>query len=100
MHRTKRIIYNFTTLASVGLGGWCLGKYSEQKRDENQNQDNGTSILSTVRIRKMPGLPLYGTVSAATPLKTAENNLGMGSKLSSAATRVSQVINMIYERLL
>jgi len=44
----------------------------------------------------MPGLPLYGTVSAATPLIPAEKNSGMGSKLSSAAMRVSQVINTMF----
>lgn len=39
----------------------------------------------------MPGLPLFGTVSAATPLTPVESNHDMGSEVSSTATRVSQV---------
>lgn len=84
----RKIAFNLTALTSVGLGGWCLGKYSEQRR---YSRDNETSLLSATRIRNMPGLPLFGTVSAATPLTPAESNYDMGSKMSSTATRVSQV---------
>jgi len=88
MNSVKRIAFNLTALSSVGLGGWCLGKFSEQRR---YSKDNETSVLSEVRIRNMPGLPLFGTVSAATPLTPAESNYDMGSKVSSTVTRVSQV---------
>ncbi|EZA46389.1 Endonuclease G, mitochondrial [Ooceraea biroi] len=91
MNSVKRAAYNLTTLVSVGLGGWYLGKYSEQRRGESQ-EDNGTSMLSIARTRNMPGLPLYGTISAATAVTPAERNLEMGSKLSSAATRVSEIM--------
>jgi len=88
MNSVKRIAFNLTALTSVGLGGWCLGKFSEQRQ---YSKDNETSVLSEVRIRNMPGLPLFGTVSAATPLTPAESNHDMGSKVSSTVTRVSQV---------
>lgn len=90
MNSIKQVAFNLTTLSSVGLGGWYLGKLSEQKRYSNE-KDNETSILSRIPIRSMPGLPLFGTVSAATSLTSAESIREMGSKVSSIATRVSQV---------
>jgi len=83
----KRIVFNLTALTSVGLGAWCLGKFSEQRR---YSKDNETNVLSAVRFRNLPCLPLFGTVSAATPLTPVGSN-DMGSKVSSTATRVSQV---------
>lgn len=84
----RRIVFNLTALTSAGLGGWCLGKFSEQRR---YSKDNETNVLSAARLRNMPCLPLFGTVSAATPLTPVESNRDMGSKVSSTATRVSQV---------
>ncbi|GAB1868116.1 Endonuclease [Camponotus japonicus] len=91
MNSIKQVAFNLTTLSSVGLGGWYLGKLSEQKRYSNE-KDNETSILSRIPIRSMPGLPLFGTVSAATSLTSAESIREMGSKVSSIATRVSQIM--------
>lgn len=85
----KRIVFNLTALTSAGLGGWCLGKFSEQRR---YSKDNETNVLSSARLRNMPCLPLFGTVSAATPLIPVESNHDMGSKMSSTATRVSQIM--------
>lgn len=87
MKGLRRIVYNLT-LTSVGMGGWYLGKLSEQRR---YWKDNETSVLSATKIRNMPGLPLFGTVSAATPLTPAENDHDMGCKMSSTVARVSQV---------
>lgn len=88
MNGIRRIAFNLTALTSVGLGGWYLGKFSEQRQ---YPKDNETRVLSTERIRSVPGLPLFGTVSAATPLTPVESNHDMGSEVSSTATRVSQV---------
>lgn len=88
MNGMKQIMFNLTALTSVGMGGWYLGKLSEQRRCWKNNE---TSVLSARQIRNMPGLPLFGTVSAATPLTPAGSDHDMGSKLSSTVTRVSQV---------
>ncbi|KAL6258872.1 hypothetical protein P5V15_010817 [Pogonomyrmex californicus] len=89
MNGISRVTFNLTALTSVGLGGWYLGKFSEQRR---YSKDNETDGLSASQIRNMPGLPLFGTVSAATPLVPAENDHNMGSKVSSTAMRVSQIM--------
>lgn len=94
MNGIRQIAFNLTTLTSVGLGGWYLGKFSEQRRHLNE-KDNETSVLSRMPIRSMPGLPLFGTVSAATSLTSTESNRQMGSQVSSIATRVSQVSNNV-----
>ncbi|XP_012537296.2 endonuclease G, mitochondrial [Monomorium pharaonis] len=85
----RRAAFNLTALTSVALGGWYLGKFSEQRR---YSEDNETCRLSAARIHNMPGLPVFGTVSAATPLTPAESNYNMGSKVSSNVTRVSQIM--------
>lgn len=84
MNISRRVIFNLTTLTSASLGGWYLGRYFEQKQRLNE-EDNGTT-----QIQKMPGLPLFGTVSAATPFTPVEKNFEMGLKVS-IATRVSEV---------
>lgn len=84
-----RIILKLSAATGVGFAGWCLGKFSEQKRHLNADiKNSGSHIISNVNIKEMPGLPLFGTVSAAVPMEVDTN---MGSKLSSTATRVSEV---------
>ncbi|XP_014482764.1 PREDICTED: endonuclease G, mitochondrial isoform X2 [Dinoponera quadriceps] len=90
MNSMSRVTLNLVTLSSVGLGGWYLGKFSERKRCSNE-KDNGTIKFSKARICNMPALPLFGTVTAATPLTPVENKPEMGSKISSTAARISQV---------
>lgn len=89
MNGMRRVAFHLTALTSVGVGGWYMGKFSEQRQ---YSKDNETSVLSVTQIRNMPGLPLFGTVSAATPFTPAESyDNDMGSKVSSNITRVSQV---------
>lgn len=83
-----RIIIKLSTATTIGFSGWYLGKYSEQKRHLNTEIRDSGNIFSNVNIKEMPGLPLFGTVSAAVP---TEFNTEMGSKLSSTATRISEV---------
>jgi len=83
------MVFNLTTLSSASLGGWYFGRFFEQRQYLNE-ENNGIYASSTAGIRNMPGLPLFGTVSAAISLIPVESNLEMGSKVSSA-TRVSQV---------
>ncbi|XP_014482760.1 PREDICTED: endonuclease G, mitochondrial isoform X1 [Dinoponera quadriceps] len=91
MNSMSRVTLNLVTLSSVGLGGWYLGKFSERKRCSNE-KDNGTIKFSKARICNMPALPLFGTVTAATPLTPVENKPEMGSKISSTAARISQIM--------
>ena len=87
------IFLKVSTISTIGLGGWYLGKYSEQKRHLNgEIGDSRKSIFSNVDIKEMPGLPLFGTVSAATAFVPAESEINMGSKLSSTAPRVSEIM--------
>nr|XP_012220787.1 PREDICTED: endonuclease G, mitochondrial [Linepithema humile] len=87
----RRMVFNLTALTSASLGGWYFSKFFEQRRCSNE-ENNGIYASSTAGIRSMPGLPLFGTVSAAVPLTPVEGNPEMGSKMSSTATRVSQIM--------
>ncbi|XP_043683557.1 endonuclease G, mitochondrial [Vespula pensylvanica] len=74
-----------------GLGGWYIGKYSKQGKHSHTEEDNGTSIFRN--IKRMPGLPIFGTVSAhENLLEPSDVESDMGSKLSATATRVSQIM--------
>lgn len=88
MRIIMRIVTKLSTVTTVGFSSWYLGKYSERKRHLNTEIRDSENIFSNVNIKEMPGLPLFGTVSAAVP---TEFNTEMGSKLSSTATRVSEV---------
>lgn len=88
MGTVTRVILKLSAATTIGFSGWCLGRYSEQQRHLNAEiRDSGTNI-SNVNIKKMPGLPLFGTVSAAVPVQVDAN---MGSKLSTTSTRVAEV---------
>ncbi|XP_076232410.1 endonuclease G, mitochondrial [Calliopsis andreniformis] len=92
MKTLTNIILKVSTLSTVGLGGWYLGKYSEKQQLNAEKRNNGASIFSNVNIKNMPGLPLFGTVSAATAFVPAESEANMGIKSSSTATRVSEIM--------
>ncbi|OAD57725.1 Endonuclease G, mitochondrial [Eufriesea mexicana] len=83
----KSSILRLSTMATIAASAWYVGKYSEQKQHLNvEKRDSGTIIFSNVNIKEMPGLPLFGTVSAAVPVESTKD---MGSSLSS---RVSEIM--------
>ncbi|CAK9810875.1 Endonuclease G, mitochondrial [Anthophora quadrimaculata] len=90
MTTITRFIIKLSATTAIGISGFYLGKYSEQLN--TGKRDSGTSVFSNVNIKEMPGLPLFGTVSAATAYIPKENEIDMGSKLSSTATRVSEIM--------
>ncbi|XP_031834313.1 endonuclease G, mitochondrial [Nomia melanderi] len=92
MRKLKKLILNVSTLTTIGFGGYIIGKYSEQKRHLNGEDECRNGIFSNVNIKGMPGLPLFGTVSAATAFVPSETETNMGSKLSSTAARVSEIM--------
>ncbi|XP_053618087.1 endonuclease G, mitochondrial-like [Plodia interpunctella] len=73
----KRLLY-LTQLSAVGLAGYCAGQYS----GKIGNDDSQAVTIDGKRVQSMPGLPIFGTVSAATPF----NDMG------SAKDRVSQIM--------
>lgn len=87
----KNIVKLSTAAGTTGVVGWFAGKYYEQQNREN---DGRQVILSGTNVRSKPGLPIFGTVSAASPIVPVDSNSvtsDMGSKLSVAESRISQV---------
>lgn len=86
MVRVGKIFLQFGTLTGVGLGGWFAGKHFERLNDEKDD-----SIFLNVNIKRKPCLPIFGTVSAASPIVTANDHANMGAKLSVPGSRITQV---------
>lgn len=96
MANASGMALKITALTSVGLGGWFAGQLFEKWKHVRENRDSQTSLLSQISIKNMPGLPIFGTVSAATPLTPSDNKIETGSPaLSATASRVSQVCRVI-----
>ncbi|XP_026750472.1 endonuclease G, mitochondrial [Galleria mellonella] len=57
----KRLLH-FVQLGTVGIAGYFIGQHG-LKNDDNDD----SFLINGKKIRKMPGLPIYGTVSAAAP---------------------------------
>lgn len=92
MANASGIALKITALTSVGLGGWFAGQLFEKWKHVKKNRESQTSLLSELSIKNMPGLPIFGTVSAATPMLPLENKVEPGSpSLSPNASRISQV---------
>lgn len=91
MVHASKIILRVTALSGAGLGGWFAGKHFERQQYLKDEKDNRASIFSNVNIKNMPCLPIFGTVSAASPIVPAENQADMGAKLSVQGSRISQV---------
>ncbi|XP_046419349.1 endonuclease G, mitochondrial [Neodiprion pinetum] len=80
-----------TALTSVGLGGWYAGQLFEKWKHVQKDRDCQTSLLSEFSIERMPGLPIFGTVSAATPIGSNNNDSHLTS-LSTSTSRTSQIM--------
>ncbi|KAH9637401.1 hypothetical protein HF086_012014 [Spodoptera exigua] len=73
-------------LSAVGLTGFYIG----QNKDKFSNYNNDDSIIiDGKRLRSMPGLPVFGTVSAATPYTDS----------GSSKDRVSQIMKFGFPSL-
>lgn len=89
MKNPASFAFKFSILAGTGLSGWYAGKYFDKQQQLNNEKDS-RNVLSNVNIKQRPGLPIFGTVSAASPILPAENSANMGGKLSTVG-RVSEV---------
>lgn len=77
---SKKYIFQIAQLGAMGFSGYCLGSYVQKEKKCNVN---GESIfVNGSVIKNMPGLPIFGTVSAATPF----------SSDGKAIDRVSQIM--------
>jgi hypothetical protein len=93
-----KYIFRFTALAGTAFGGWFAGSLTERyKVTQNSckrlcfNQNDEDCLLH--EIRRMPGLPIFGTVSAASPAnKPSVMEVPLeSSPVTSKSTRVSEV---------
>ena len=93
MKNTRRMLIQLTTLTGVGFGAWYAGKYSEKKESTSiiNNDSSNTFALNVKNIRSRPALPIFGTVSAATPITVPDDPADMGNKLSVQGSRINQV---------
>ncbi|KAK7872798.1 hypothetical protein R5R35_011921 [Gryllus longicercus] len=88
----RRVLFRGGVLASVGIGGWIAGSVAERRKGNYEvklSQNNDFSI-------PVPALPIFGTVSAATPI---ENSNALVSSVSDvdvtkplSTSRVSQIM--------
>jgi hypothetical protein len=97
-----KLTVQVTSLACVGLGGWFTRVLTERRQLRQStcdcsriNQNSPDNLLH--KLKGMPGLPIFGTVSAAS---SPENKLAVlesdlvpfeSSPVSSKPSRVSQV---------
>lgn len=58
----KRLL-NLAQLCAVGCTGYFAGQLSKNKEYDGENE----ITVDGRRLKNMPGLPIFGTVSAATP---------------------------------
>ncbi|XP_061724186.1 endonuclease G, mitochondrial [Cydia pomonella] len=61
----RKRLTNLAQLGAVGLTGYCLGIYSERSIDFFKTREDSI-IINGKSIKNMPGLPIFGSVSAAT----------------------------------
>jgi hypothetical protein len=97
----------FTVVTGVGLAGWFTGILTERRERSKTtcecsciNQNTGDNLLS--KIKGMPGLPIFGTVSAASSPENKLSILGSdlvpleSSPVQSKPNRVPQVNKYIF----
>lgn len=93
-----KMTVQITSLACVGLGGCFIGILTERMKLRQStcvNLNSPDSVLH--KLKGIPGLPIFGTVSAASSPENKLSVLGSdlvpfeSSPLSSKPSRVSQV---------
>lgn len=94
----KSVLKLSSLTTGAGLAGWFAGKNYErhwgsagQQLLRLQENDGRRSIAFETNVKSMPGLPIFGTVSAASPIIPVDESADMGAKLAVPESRVSQV---------
>ncbi|XP_049880176.1 endonuclease G, mitochondrial [Pectinophora gossypiella] len=65
----KRLV-NLAQLSAVGATGYYIGQYTQKPQEINENR----LVVDGKIIKSLPGLPIFGTVSAATPFTEGGNS--------------------------
>lgn len=84
-----KTLVNLGILATTGLSGWYLGQHSQKQHVQSQ-EDQSSNLFS--KIPRLPGLPLYGTVSAATAVVPVDSNETVEGRLSMPESRVAEIM--------
>lgn len=58
----RRRLFHLAQLGAVGFTGFFIGRYKD-----GLCRPEDTILLNGKALKSMPGLPIFGTVSAATP---------------------------------
>ncbi|XP_066587245.1 endonuclease G, mitochondrial-like [Prorops nasuta] len=91
---SSKAIFGLTALTGASFVGWVAGvQYSLRTRNLHPAKRDDRLVVSE-NVRSMPGLPLFGTVSAASPILPSNGDVPeMGSKFSTVtASRISQIM--------
>ncbi|XP_021932348.1 endonuclease G, mitochondrial-like [Zootermopsis nevadensis] len=99
---TVKLTLQVISLTGVGVGGWFSGILTERWKQrqttcECQCINENTEDDLLCKIKRMPGLPIFGTVSAASPenkLSVLENDFVSreSSPVPRKPSRVSQIM--------
>ncbi|KAK0179682.1 hypothetical protein PV327_005413 [Microctonus hyperodae] len=93
MKYATSIVLKLSAIATASIGGWYAGQNYERIQQLNNDKNKGVDIFSCSSFKSKPGIPLFGTVSAATPFIPDENNNSkMGSKFSSSSSRTAEIM--------
>ena len=87
-----RALVKVSALSGAGFVGWLAGKSHEQRQLFEKITDCENEDSNLLSNWSKPALPVFASVSAASPIVPAEGQGDMGSKLSVAESRVGQVI--------
>nr|AKB95591.1 DNA/RNA non-specific endonuclease [Laodelphax striatellus] len=79
--RFRSLVKTLGSYSLIGAGGWVFGTYCERYK-ENE------CIATPRRQKSVPGLPIFGSVSAAVPISTSGNDIAV----KESESRVSQIM--------
>ncbi|XP_058448112.1 endonuclease G, mitochondrial [Malaya genurostris] len=85
MIMTSYTMSRFLLFSSVGIGSYLTGSYVERNHKKHEKEDYVKDLLTQVYSK--PGLPIFGTVSAASPIPLEEK-----STVPSNVSRIGQIM--------
>lgn len=65
----RKRLFHLAQLGAVGFTGYFIGQYKDRLCSAED-----TIFLDGRKLKSMPGLPIFGTVSAATPFVEGGSN--------------------------
>ncbi|XP_011506335.1 PREDICTED: endonuclease G, mitochondrial isoform X2 [Ceratosolen solmsi marchali] len=93
MSSSWKSVMKLSSMTGASLAGWLAGKHYERHWSGSLGKNDGRrSFLYGTNVKSFPGLPIFGTVSAAAPIHSADEFNEMGPKLSVSESRISQIM--------